>query len=58
MPNEQSPQEQSPRDLSSQQTIAEQDSEKLRDLLGRIGTREGDNSLSESEAGHSEVFSL
>jgi hypothetical protein len=59
MPDEQaSPEKQSPRDLSSQQTIAEQDSKKLRDLLGRIGTREGGDSLSESEAGHSEVFSL
>jgi hypothetical protein len=61
MPKEQvSPQKQTPRDVSSQQDIAEQDSKKLRDLLGRIGTslNKGVESLNESEAGHSEVLSL
>jgi hypothetical protein len=59
MPNEQAcPQKQTPRDVSSQQEIAKEDSKVLRDTLGRIGTRVGGDSLSESEAGHSEVFSL
>jgi hypothetical protein len=53
MPKEQSPQEKTQRDLSSEQAIAEQDSKRLRDLLGQIG-----EPPTESEAGHSEVFSL
>ena len=53
MTNEQSPQEQTQRDLSSEQAMAEEDSKRLRDLLGRIG-----KPPTESEAGHSEVFLL
>ena len=40
MPNEQSPQEQTLRELSLQQAIAEQNSKILRDLVGKIGTRQ------------------
>jgi hypothetical protein len=52
MPNEQSLQEQTLRELSLQQAIAEQNSKILRDLVGKIGTREG----GESPARPFEVF--
>jgi hypothetical protein len=51
MPNEQSPQEQPLRE-SSQQAIAEQNSKILRDLVGKIDTRQG----GESPARSFEVF--
>jgi hypothetical protein len=48
MPNEQSPQEQILRELSLQQAIAEQNSKILRDLVGKIGTRQGGESPTRS----------
>jgi hypothetical protein len=40
MPNERSPEEQTLRELSLRQAIAEQNSKILRDLMGKIGTRQ------------------
>jgi hypothetical protein len=44
MPNERSLQEQTLRELSLQRAIAEQNSKMLRDLVGKIGIRQGGES--------------